>query len=125
MSQLADQLRKLRGNRTLYQVQQETGLPRITISRYERDENTPSINNLKKLAQYYQIDYKALRLYYYEDILTDAEERLIVLSWALKHILPKELNFTVEQLLSLSETHQSRIVQTLEYVLQDQVKSHP
>ena len=92
---LADQLRKLRGSKTLYQVQQETGLPRITISRYERGENIPSAANLKKLSHYYGCDYKELRILYYNDILLDEEERLIVTSWALQYLLPETniLNF--------------------------------
>lgn len=104
---LADQLRKLRGDKTLYQVQQETGLPRITISRYERGENIPSVANLKKLSHYYGCDYKELRVLYYNDILMDEEERLIVTTWALQHLLPKTSILSFYQLELLIANHNS------------------
>jgi transcriptional regulator with XRE-family HTH domain len=82
MSRLGEQLKELRQGRSLVSVEKGTGISRIEISRYEQGRYAPSPPNLKKLAVFYEVSYSTLRLLYYEDLLTEPEERAIVLEWA-------------------------------------------
>ena len=86
MGILGKKLRELRGNRTAYEVSKATGIPSADIMRYENDEYHPKPATLKKLADYFQVEYKELRILYYEDTVSpDKEECLVVLEWAERH----------------------------------------
>lgn len=47
-------LRRLRGNRTLKEVSEATGLAISTLNMYEHDIRTPREDNKQKLADYYK-----------------------------------------------------------------------
>ncbi len=82
MGVLGRKLRELRGDFSLYEIGKATGLSAADIRRYETEEYHPTPANLRKLADYFEVPYKELRILHYEDIFSDPEERAIVLHWA-------------------------------------------
>lgn len=82
MTRLGDFLKELRGSLSTVDVEREIGIPRITISRYERGENVPSPEKLKQLAALYEYPYEKLRLLYYDDLLSNPEDLAIIREWA-------------------------------------------
>ena len=84
MTLLGAFLKELRGTLSTLDVERETGIPRITISRYERGENTPSIEKLKQLSEFYECPYEKLRLLFYEDLLSNPEDTEILKKWAMQ-----------------------------------------
>lgn len=56
----SDYIKRLRGKRTLREVEKETGLSRSYISRIENGCRRPSADTLIKLARCYNVDYVEL-----------------------------------------------------------------
>jgi transcriptional regulator with XRE-family HTH domain len=78
-------LKELRAERSLYQIEKDSGIPRSLISRYERGVLTPEYKTLKRFADFYQVDLQALQEHGYEDLFPlGSEQRFSVLQWAQK-----------------------------------------
>ncbi len=87
MPHLGDKLKALRGTLSLYEVERQTGIQRTVLNNYERGKHFPTPKSLEKLAAFYKIPYKELRLLYYHDYYADhPTEAEITLEWA-KQIL--------------------------------------
>jgi transcriptional regulator with XRE-family HTH domain len=82
MGLLGAKLRELRGSLSLYEVSKATGIPSADIGRYESENYHPTPRTLKKLAEFYEVPYKELRILYYEDEFSDHQERAIIFEWA-------------------------------------------
>lgn len=83
MPYLGDKLKALRGDLTLYELERQTGVQRTVLNSYERGKHLPTPKSLEKLAAFYKIPYKELRLLYYRDYYTaNPTEAEIVLEWA-------------------------------------------
>jgi transcriptional regulator with XRE-family HTH domain len=79
---LAARLRELRGELSLYKVEEGSGIPRSMLKRYESGENLPEDMTLEKLSTYYQVDYAELKTLYYEDFFPHASiNRQILFDW--------------------------------------------
>lgn len=79
---LALRLRELRGEKTLYQVQQDTRISRSLLRRYEIGERTPEDEMLSRLANYYGVSYEELKMLYFEDIYPLASKvREVLFQW--------------------------------------------
>ena len=111
MTSLGDTLKELRGNATLYEVGLEIGVDRSIISRYERGVIAPKPPLLKKLAQYYEVDYKWLRSLYYDDTIKAPEEHCILLTWAANKLrYPQEFMDLIDQLPNLPADKQRTLL---------------
>jgi transcriptional regulator with XRE-family HTH domain len=81
-SRLSRKLKELRGKRSLYQVEQESGISRSLIRRYEAGEHTPEDAMLKRIAGYYEVGFRILRKLQLEDEFpSGSEKRQILLEW--------------------------------------------
>jgi len=58
---LGQKLKELRGNLSLYEVEKDVGITRISIQRYESGERVPEDRNLEILAEYYQVPFELLK----------------------------------------------------------------
>jgi len=67
-------------------VQKATGISKIEISRYERGKYFPLPENLKKLAKFYEVPYSTLRKLYFEETITDKDEREALTVWVLENL---------------------------------------
>lgn len=78
MSNLGKRLREVREQKKLsiYEVEKRTGLHFSTISKYERNERTPSLSKLMELARAYQVPAGAL-ITKEEDLLAFLPDDLI------------------------------------------------
>ena len=56
----AKRIKDARGNRTLQEISNATGIPMITISRYENNKREIGLENLCKLAKFYDEDLNYL-----------------------------------------------------------------
>ena len=65
-SELGQYLRKLRKGReeTLHQVSKETDIDSPLLSKIERGERLPTLEQLKKIANYYKVPEKSLKVIY-------------------------------------------------------------
>lgn len=65
-SELGQYLRKLRKGReeTLHQVSKETDIDSPMLSKIERGERLPTLEQLKKIAKYYKVPEKSLKVIY-------------------------------------------------------------
>jgi transcriptional regulator with XRE-family HTH domain len=89
-TKLGKRLQELRGEVSLYEVEKQTGVSRINVSRYEKGVFLPTDTVLKKLADFYQVSYADLRILYYDDFFNkDLMEKEIALRWA-KRVLGLE-----------------------------------
>lgn len=80
---LGERLQELRGDRAAFYVEQETGISRANLLRYERDEVCPNRETLRKLSDFYEVPYADLRLLSLIGFLSrDREDRELVLEWA-------------------------------------------
>jgi transcriptional regulator with XRE-family HTH domain len=79
---LGQRLKELRGPLSLVSVERGTGIARIDLSRYEQGRYYPSPDRLKRIAEFYEVPYKDLRMLYYEDFYKDPEELQIIIEWA-------------------------------------------
>ncbi len=77
MSKLGDYLKELRGTLSYGDVQKGTRISSGLIHRYEHGDRVPTPATLRKLAEFYEVSYADLRLKFYEDMFSDAEEREI------------------------------------------------
>lgn len=92
MTQLGVRIRELRGSLSLYEVGKGSGVATADLSRYEQGKYLPSITNLKKLAEYFEVPYEELRFLYYEDFFKDGERKVIT-QWVFQqNYLEEELN---------------------------------
>ena len=81
-SLLAQKLRELRGAKSLYLVQQEMGVDRGSLRKYETGRLLPEKAMLEKLATYYQIDFASLlKLILADQYPEHSLERAIVIEW--------------------------------------------
>lgn len=88
MTLLGAYLKELRGTLSTGDVERETGIPRATLSRYERGENIPSPAKLKQLAEFYECPYSDLRIYFYDDLISELpEEAGVLIAWVLQRAL--------------------------------------
>lgn len=79
---LATRLRELRGERSLYKVEEGSGIPRSMLKRYESGENLPEDSTLEKLSTFYGVDYSELKTLYFEDFFPeDSVNRAILFQW--------------------------------------------
>jgi transcriptional regulator with XRE-family HTH domain len=79
---LATRLRELRGERSLYKVEEGSGIPRSMLKRYESGENLPEDSTLQKLSTFYDVDYAELKTLYFEDFFpVDSVNRAILFQW--------------------------------------------
>lgn len=85
MSHLSQQLRALRGERSLLDIEKGTGISRVQIMRFEKAQRVPNPTNMRQLAEFFGVTYQDLRTLYYEDLLANPEEKQIVLAWAKHH----------------------------------------
>lgn len=84
MSKLGDRLKELREAKSLSlrDMQQELGIDRSDLSKYERGRFVPTPDRLHKLAQFYDLPYRELRKLYIMDLFTDPDDYELVLEWA-------------------------------------------
>jgi transcriptional regulator with XRE-family HTH domain len=79
---LATRLRELRGERSLYKVEEGSGIPRSMLKRYESGENLPEDITLQKLSSFYAVDYAELKTLYFEDFFPSGSlNREILFQW--------------------------------------------
>lgn len=75
-------LRELRGRRSLYSVQQKTGIDRGSLRKYELGKLIPERTMLEKLASYYEVDFAVLMKLILEDLYPEnSVERAVVIDW--------------------------------------------
>jgi transcriptional regulator with XRE-family HTH domain len=80
---LGERLKELRGEKTLYEVERQTGIRRSALNSYEKGDHFPTPKTLEKLAEFYKVPYKELRiLHYWDYYMANPTERDIVLAWA-------------------------------------------
>jgi len=85
-------LNALRGEQSLYEVGKATNISRSNLKSYEEGLHLPSEEVLQRLASYYEVSYRELRILYYADYYHRfPEERSIVLAWAEKVLQGEEL----------------------------------
>lgn len=122
MSVLGNRLRELRGSSSLYDIQKGTGISRTQIMLYERGEQFPSAQSLKKLALFFDIPYEALRSEYYEDLYADPIERDNLLRWAVSKSLSPDESRLIDYYRQLTIEQQIRYIANIELQLnQDKV----
>jgi len=81
-SKFSEKLKELRGKRSLYQVEQESGISRSLIRRYENGEHVPEDSMVKRIAEYFEVDFQVLRKLQFEDAFPEgSEERLALFHW--------------------------------------------
>jgi transcriptional regulator with XRE-family HTH domain len=81
--ELAKKLQELRGALTQYEVERQTGIRRSALNSYEKGKHLPTSKTLEKLAAFYQIPYRELRIpYYYDYYGANPSEYEIILAWA-------------------------------------------
>lgn len=79
---LGQKLTTLRGEKTLYRVEKESGVDRGQLRRYEIGETLPENESLAKLAAFYGVDFKELKMLYFEDCFPDqSQERNLLFEW--------------------------------------------
>jgi transcriptional regulator with XRE-family HTH domain len=79
---LAARLRELRGELSLYKVEEGSGIPRSMLKRYESGENLPEDLTLQKLSRFYDVEYSELKMLYFEDFFPeDSINRQILFQW--------------------------------------------
>lgn len=82
---MGDRLRALRGDLSLRDVEREIGIARADISRYEKGVIAPTPQRLQKLAAYYELPYKELRMLYFDDLYAGTDDLKILIEWANRH----------------------------------------
>jgi len=81
-TQLGQLLKILRGDKPLNVVEQETGVSRANLSRYEKGGHMPQDITLKKLATFYGVSYEQLKMAQFEDLYPEGSEvRTILKKW--------------------------------------------
>lgn len=86
MPLLAERLKELRGELSIYEVGKGTGINRGHIQRYESGELLPPIPKLKQIAEFYEVPYSELWFLYFEDLHNTPEEQTLILAWAKKKL---------------------------------------
>lgn len=106
MADLGKRLRELRekNNMSIYDVERKTSLHFSTISKYERNERTPSLNKLLELAEAYQVP---------PGVLLSNEEEIL-------SFLPAELRENARKLMHRTEL--SELIGLIELLEPEQVK---
>lgn len=75
-------LRELRGPKSLYAIEKESGVYRGTLRKYETGKLLPERAMLEKLAAYYKVEFKDLMKLILSDLYPlDSLERAIVIEW--------------------------------------------
>jgi transcriptional regulator with XRE-family HTH domain len=84
-TQLGKLLRALRGDKPLNLVEQQTGVSRANLSRYEKGGHIPQDITLRKLAAFYETSYERLKVAQLEDLYPEgSEDKQILKRWLLK-----------------------------------------
>lgn len=79
---LAEALITLRGEKSLYRVSQESGIPRSMLFRYENGSRLPEDANLEKLAKALMVSIYDLKKLYFEDLYpVGSENRSYLKKW--------------------------------------------
>jgi len=65
---LGERLKALRGEKTLYEVNEESGINRGTLQRYENGTQIPGDEALEKLAKFYGVDLVELKKLWVVDL---------------------------------------------------------
>lgn len=82
VNKLAHRLRELRGDRSLYEVGEASGIQRRQIQRYELGR-VPDDSLLRKLAKFYGVTFKELKMLVFDDLYPDGtDEQAMILEWA-------------------------------------------
>jgi transcriptional regulator with XRE-family HTH domain len=81
-SKLAQELVRLRGTRSLYEVSMGMGLHRATLLRYEQGRKVPEDHNLQLLAQFYEVSFESLKMLIFTDQFPESSrDRQILIQW--------------------------------------------
>lgn len=80
IKKLADRLKELRGDFSYYEVGKATGVHRNHIKLYELGELMPSIQNLDRLAEYYEAKPELYYLYL-DEVFPEQAQREIISEW--------------------------------------------
>lgn len=117
MTLLGDRLKQLRGEATLYEVGQAIGVDRSIISRYERGVIAPQPPLLKKLAEYYEVEYKRLRTLHYQDSIKEPEEQQILLEWTISALgYPQQIVDLIEFYPKLNQSKKEQLLIQLKQI---------
>jgi transcriptional regulator with XRE-family HTH domain len=85
LSPLAEKLRNLRGDKSLYLVEKESGIYRGTLKKYESGSLIPENPMLERLSSYYKINVSVLLKLILEDLYPPGStQRKVVIEWALE-----------------------------------------
>lgn len=86
-SHLSTFLRRLRGEASLYQVEQDMGISRSLLRRYEIGERIPEDTTLKKLASYYGVEFSELKFKQFDDMYPEnSVNRKLIQKWVGLHL---------------------------------------
>lgn len=84
-NRLGQKLKELRGDRALNKIEQESGIDRGQLRRYE-EGRIPEDHLLQKLADFYEIPYDALKALSFEDLYPEgSKERAALFKWVRGH----------------------------------------
>ena len=78
-NKLGERLKTLRGSRPLNQVQQECGIDRGQLRRYEERERLPEDEALLKLASYYEVSFDELKILFFDDLYPEGSHNRALL----------------------------------------------
>jgi transcriptional regulator with XRE-family HTH domain len=79
---LAARLRELRGLKSLYAVEHDSGISRGNLLRYEKGVQIPENDALQRLADYYQIEFLELKKLWVADLFPiDSLNRQALDAW--------------------------------------------
>lgn len=80
-SRLAQKLREARGNKTLYQLSSESGIPRSMLFRYEKGQ-VPTDDILEKLSLALGLEMYELKKLHFEDSFPEGSSvRSLLIRW--------------------------------------------
>lgn len=79
---LGQKLKSLRGERSLYQIEKESGIARSLLRRYEVGTLIPESDMLKRLAAFYGQSFQDFKILCFEDLYPEgSEDRQILRYW--------------------------------------------
>jgi len=82
VNSLGAKLRELRGERSMNQIELESGIPRSLVSRYERGTSLPGNVMIRRFSEFYKIDFQILKNLYFDDLFPEgSEEKTFLSNW--------------------------------------------
>ena len=82
MSLLGSKLRELRGSKSLYAIERDSGISRGNLLRYEKGTQIPENDALKRLADYFQIEFLELKKLWVADQFPEGSlNRQALVAW--------------------------------------------